>query len=78
VVEVTSSVAPSALGLDPTPGFADWAVEWAARARVARAMGLRMAIVEIETLIWSRSRRIFQCQVGNSAHFYSFYMQISI
>lgn len=53
VVDVTSSVAPLALGLDPTPGFADWAVEWAARAKVARAMGLRLAIADIESLIWS-------------------------
>lgn len=53
VVDVTSSVAPLALGLDPTPGFADWAVDWAARAKVARAIGLKMAIADIEFLIWS-------------------------
>lgn len=49
VLGVTSSVAPWALGLLPTPGLADWA--WVVAAIAVSAVsrvGLRMAIVVLQ------------------------------
>lgn len=47
VLGVTSSVAPWALGLLPTPGLADWACAVAATAANAtRRVGLRTAIID--------------------------------
>lgn len=48
VVGVTSSVAPCALGLEPTPGSLDCALTVTAAARAAAIAGLRNAIVDYE------------------------------
>lgn len=48
VFEVTSSVAPSALGFEPTPGFADWAFANAA-AKATTVAVFKIVMVEIIT-----------------------------
>lgn len=48
VVGVTSSVAPCALELEPTPGLLDCALTVTAAARAATIAGLRNAIVDYE------------------------------